>query len=72
MFVSAIGGPCGKMGKHRCKESASIVRNCNSFSSVADCSLTFFASYADWPDGNWEELPIEFCEDGVDGFKDDD
>ncbi|GKA79892.1 hypothetical protein Tco_0786488 [Tanacetum coccineum] len=25
-----------------------------------------------WPDGNWEELPIEFCKDGVDGFEDDD
>ncbi|GJW10542.1 reverse transcriptase domain-containing protein [Tanacetum coccineum] len=24
---------------------------------------------ANWPDGNWEELSIEFCEDGVDGFE---
>ncbi|GJY92456.1 expansin-A7-like protein [Tanacetum coccineum] len=66
------------------KESASIVRNCNSFSSVADCSLTSLPRTPiyrlessgviprNWPDENWEELPIEFCEDDVDGFEDDD
>ncbi|GJQ98349.1 hypothetical protein Tco_0009488 [Tanacetum coccineum] len=32
-------------------------------------SLKDNKSAGNWPDGNWEELPIEFCEDGVDGVQ---